>query len=84
MDPGLAQAIEIGGKLLPDLITSISALIAAGHSPDEAHAIVKNNITSRAEQYAREKAEDEERLTHKHHPLPATEPAPPAPEFEEP
>lgn len=66
MDPGVIQAIEIGAKLVPALVSLVQGLIEAGMSPDEAEAVVRKDITSRLADYKRAKAEDERALEAKH------------------
>ena len=60
------EAIEIGARLLPSLISLAQGLIAAGHSPEEAEEIIRKDIESRRSEYEREKAEDEAALRAKH------------------
>lgn len=59
---GWKDAIEVGARLLPALIEAVASLIKGGHSPEEAEAIVRRDIDSRAAQYERERAEDEDAL----------------------
>jgi hypothetical protein len=66
MDPGVGIAIEVGSKLLPALVGLVQGLIEAGHSPEEAEAIVRKDIESRAKAYEAAKAEDEAALERKH------------------
>jgi hypothetical protein len=66
MDPGIGIAIEVGSKLLPAVIGLVQGLIAAGHSPEEATAIVRRDIESRRAEYERMKAEDVAALNRKH------------------
>jgi hypothetical protein len=62
----VAQAFELGSRLVPPLVQAIEALIALGHSREEATEIVIRDITSRADEYRRMKAEDRAALAKKH------------------
>ena len=53
-------------SVLPALGGLINSLVKLGKSPAEAADIVIRDMTSRREQYEREKAEDEARLAAKH------------------
>lgn len=66
VDPGIVQAIEIGARLTPAVIGLVQSLIAMGHSPEEAEAIVAKDIESRRAEYERAKAADVAALERKH------------------
>ena len=66
MDPGIGIAIEVGAKLVPALVGLVQGLIEAGHSPEEAEAIVRKDIESRAKEYEKAKADDAAALEEKH------------------
>jgi hypothetical protein len=66
VDPGIVQAIEIGARLTPAVIGLVQGLIEAGHSPEEAEAIVRKDIESRRAEYQRAKAADVAALERKH------------------
>ena len=53
-------------KVLPALGGLIGSLIQLGKSPDEAADIVIKDMTSRREEYERQKAADEAALAAKH------------------
>ena len=59
-------AVEIGGRLLPSLISTIGAALELGKSPAEAEALVKKDLTSRREAYEAQKAADDQALRDKH------------------
>lgn len=66
MDPGIGVAIEVGAKLVPALVGLVQGLINAGHSPEEAEAIVRRDIESRRAEYEAARDSDVEALKRKH------------------
>ena len=61
----IKQAVEIGGRVLPSVISWISDMIAAGKSPDEAEEIVQRDIKSRRAEYVTGRDADMDALDEK-------------------
>ncbi len=66
MGAEVLQVIQLVAGLIPTVVSTIDALIKAGHSPEEAAAIVKRDIESRRAEYEKARDADVAALDAKH------------------